>query len=510
MINEGYSLLVESSRALLFAFTFLYFYQCFLNFQISSLSKVSGQNTTNRTLLSFCCGMFSLSEYFITYCGGEEMAKFALSSIYFFVILVTYYYKQAMKDYYVGGDRFRKIMGAILLTTLAFHVCASTYQILFDPQFPYLTWEQAHSNNPLIVHSYADKIFQPGILFSLMTISYGSTMFCILIAMLFGYARGKYRDKVILFGVILSITTVSFEMYASTFIPEIFFFIAFIGNYPEVSRITIIAQRKVLTSLGQEIEKNEKLVAIKQQAIERARFKSITNLANGMAHEINNPLAIIAGSMGYIKKHTLNKKLTDDMLLDTVKTVQTTVKRIAKIIGSLRVVSKETDEFKLENIFAKDVLNDVTSICSERYNKNGVVIDIKIETSNEMKEFCCDRIQLSQALVNILDNAFDAAIQNEIKWIRVVVSENGTQDVIRITDSGNGISNEIKDKMFDPFFTSKEIGEGMGLGLSIARSTIERHQGTLELDITSKDTSFVIKIPKEISSTQADHITPLS
>ena len=108
-----------------------------------------------------------------------------------------------------------------------------------------------------------------------------------------------------------------------------------------------------------------------------------------------------------------------------------------------------------------------------------------------------NRAQLSQVLLNLLNNAHDAVVErSEDKWIELKVEENEANYFILVIDSGKGISGEMREKIFTPFFTSKEIGKGTGLGLSISLSIMQKLSGNLELDTAHENTCFKVTIPK--------------
>jgi C4-dicarboxylate-specific signal transduction histidine kinase len=107
----------------------------------------------------------------------------------------------------------------------------------------------------------------------------------------------------------------------------------------------------------------------------------------------------------------------------------------------------------------------------------------------------CRPTQLSQVLLNLLSNAFDAVSALSEKWVRLTVTQEEQKLIIKVIDSGNGIPSDIAEKIMQPFFTTKVIGKGTGLGLSISRGIIESHEGALFYDPSEKNTTFVIELP---------------
>jgi signal transduction histidine kinase len=112
----------------------------------------------------------------------------------------------------------------------------------------------------------------------------------------------------------------------------------------------------------------------------------------------------------------------------------------------------------------------------------------------------CSAVQISQVLLNLLNNAFQATAELPERWVRLEVLQQGEQCLVRVEDSGPGVPPSVVEKMFQLFFTTKPIGQGTGLGLSISRSIIARHGGDLFLDQTRPNTCFVVSIPSKRES----------
>jgi C4-dicarboxylate-specific signal transduction histidine kinase len=105
-------------------------------------------------------------------------------------------------------------------------------------------------------------------------------------------------------------------------------------------------------------------------------------------------------------------------------------------------------------------------------------------------------VQLSQVLLNLLNNARDAIEQLPEKWVRIEVAEKEGQAMISVTDSGSGIDAQTQRKLFQPFFTTKRVGKGTGLGLSVSARIMKSHQGELRYDPGSPHTRFVMSMPR--------------
>ena len=108
----------------------------------------------------------------------------------------------------------------------------------------------------------------------------------------------------------------------------------------------------------------------------------------------------------------------------------------------------------------------------------------------------CRAVEISQVLLNLIGNAVDAVEDAQDKWLKIAVLDLGPFIEIAVTDSGRGISEAARKKLFQPFFTTKEIGKGTGLGLSISQGIMVAHKGEIRFDLNSPHTRFVVRLLK--------------
>jgi signal transduction histidine kinase len=107
----------------------------------------------------------------------------------------------------------------------------------------------------------------------------------------------------------------------------------------------------------------------------------------------------------------------------------------------------------------------------------------------------CQPVEISQTLLNLLNNAFDVIEKLEERWIRIQIDKKDDYLTMSVINSGPKIPDAVVEKIFQPFFTTKGVGKGTGLGLSISKNIIERHNGTLSVDNSCQNTKFDIRIP---------------
>lgn len=222
-----------------------------------------------------------------------------------------------------------------------------------------------------------------------------------------------------------------------------------------------------------------------------ARMSALGEMAGGIAHEINNPLNIIGGYATIIRKGI--EKGDREKPRIYLEKIENTVQRIAKIVKGMKNFSRDgsTDPFEITS--SRALIEESLELCSERFKNNEVELQVKLESEADI---VCRPVEISQVLLNIINNAFQAVTKNEKKWVRVELFEEDRYVIYSIIDSGKGIPKEVINKIFEPFYTTKEVGVGTGLGLSIAKGIIEVHKGEMYYDDSCDNTKFVIKLPK--------------
>lgn len=229
--------------------------------------------------------------------------------------------------------------------------------------------------------------------------------------------------------------------------------------------------------------------------LQSSKLASLGEMAAGVAHEINNPLAVIDVATDSLKKQIKRNNINNPSISNMVNVIESTVTRISKIITVMRTISRESPNFHKEDVLVMDVINDVFALCAERFKHNNIDLKLSIPPSKVKHLIYCDRIQISQVLLNLLNNAFDAIEGDKNAWIHVGFSENTIHDYITVENSGKRIADDVASKIFNPFFTTKEVGKGTGLGLPISKSIMENHLGSIELT-ASEHTRFLLKLPK--------------
>lgn len=221
------------------------------------------------------------------------------------------------------------------------------------------------------------------------------------------------------------------------------------------------------------------------------KFAALGEMAAGIAHEINNPLAIIKGSSSIMQR--LIQADQKDKAIENLKRINNTVDRIAKIISSLRIYAREATNDPMTNESLQRVIEETVIFCSEKFRVNGVKFDV----ANHCPDLTinCRPVQISQILLNLLNNAYDAVSELPESWVRLSVTRKDKFVEISVENSGPKIPKHISERLFTPFFTTKEVGKGTGMGLSLSLGIAKSHNGELTLEDSSKHTRFVLRLP---------------
>ncbi len=228
------------------------------------------------------------------------------------------------------------------------------------------------------------------------------------------------------------------------------------------------------------------------QLIHASRLASLGEMSAGVAHEINNPLTIIAGNLSL-----LNRLRTDEEKFKSrTQTILNAVNRIEKIVSGLKKFSRsDSTNDPHEWVNFNKIFNDSLEMISPIMNKLGTQLRPHEDFNFEIQ---CNPYELTQILVNLLSNAIQATELLTQKWIEVKVIFDKDGVSIRIIDSGTGISEINQNKLFQPFFTTKPVGSGTGLGLSISKGIAENHSGTLRYLCDEPNTCFELFLPLHI------------
>lgn len=244
---------------------------------------------------------------------------------------------------------------------------------------------------------------------------------------------------------------------------------------------------------------DKKTEVMNKQVVESGKLATIGELAAGIAHEINNPVAIMVEEAGWIGDLLEEEDLRECENLDeftrALKQINAQGKRCKEITHKLLSFARKTDS-TINDVQINDAIKEIVSLTAQMARYNNVIIETKLNEG--IPYIRISPSELQQVILNLINNAIDAMEKSggTITIITKISKIEKNHLVISIEDDGPGIPKDNLDRIFDPFFTTKAVGKGTGLGLSICYGIIQKMKG--KIDVYSQvgiGTRFRIWIP---------------
>ena len=258
---------------------------------------------------------------------------------------------------------------------------------------------------------------------------------------------------------------------------------------------------------GELLHRLRELQAAQSSLIQSGKLAALGEISSGIAHELNNPLMIIAGYLELIRTAIQGRSTHAPDFAE----LEGYLEKVERNVSRMKLIIKHIMEFARESKPAKQPaqLNEIIKksfiLINEQLRLKKIDVDLDFD-SPVIAEV--DETRLEQVFINLVSNARDAIIEahgeagGRICVRSRVVS--GSELEIEISDNGIGMTEEIKSKIFNPFFTTKEPGRGTGLGLSISHGIVQDHGGTIGcVSERGKGTTFQIRLPRYHRSREA-------
>ncbi|QUX94709.1 histidine kinase [Marinomonas sp. CT5] len=259
---------------------------------------------------------------------------------------------------------------------------------------------------------------------------------------------------------------------------------------------TAIAVEKTNQALAAEIEERvaaeAQLKAAQNELVQAGKLAALGQLGVGITHEINQPLTAVASHL-----HTAGRHMEKDQ----VEKAQNSLDKISQLLSKITRITKHLKAFarvagtELTPVALDSVIKDAIELMSSQ------IIDqcctLNYHTSSAPLYVLAEPIRLEQVMVNLISNAVDALSSSSIKQLSITVCEQDDRVMIDVTDTGTGIEESQLEQIFDPFFTQKEVGQGLGLGLSISYNIIQDFGGQIRVSSTPETGSrFTLDLKK--------------
>jgi len=260
--------------------------------------------------------------------------------------------------------------------------------------------------------------------------------------------------------------------------------LAFNRMAAEIHEYQARLEERVLASLSQ-IKKAEQHLAIAE------RLAATGKLAAGIAHEINNPLAGMKNAARSLARGDLSPEKTSEYL----ELIQDGLARVEETVKKVLAFTPRRVEPRLVDL--GEVARKALALARHRIEKKGITVE-GIASHPQVTQVFGDPLELQQVALNLLLNAADAIAEGSGGRIRLEVEGRGDEVALIVDDNGCGMSLEDQARCYDLFFTTKEVGEGTGLGLSVVHSIVTNHGGRIELtSAPGQGTVFCVLLPRE-------------
>jgi two-component system NtrC family sensor kinase len=257
--------------------------------------------------------------------------------------------------------------------------------------------------------------------------------------------------------------------------------------------VALFFSRKMIRQIEKADREKEMM---NEQVIEAGKMASIGELATGIAHEINNPVAIMVEEAGWMEDLLDEQGLKESQNVEefrrSLKQISLQGVRCKEITHKLLSFARKTDPVHHE-IQVNDTIEESLSICEQRSKFSN--IRIQTDLDRNLPDISASPTELQQVFMNLINNAIDA-MGSGGGLLEIRSGVEGDKVVVDVADTGHGISKEVMSRMFEPFFTTKPVGKGTGLGLSICYGIIKKLGGHLTVDSSvGLGTTFHVYIP---------------
>jgi PAS domain S-box-containing protein len=244
----------------------------------------------------------------------------------------------------------------------------------------------------------------------------------------------------------------------------------------------------VAKDLTEDLALQQELELEKLKTLRNAKLASLGELSAGVTHEINNPLAIISASLELISKNADNPA----QIKSKVEMLKKSSSRIQKIVTGLKKFSRTNERPSLQSQELSNLVKETLVFTEAKSKQHSTPVSIECKSDSHV---LCDEIEIQQVVVNLVNNAIDAAKNTPDKWVKIELFDDAETVVLRVIDSGPGLPEHIRNRLYEPFFTTKQVGEGTGLGLSITKGILDAHKAQINLITDCANTCFEVRFP---------------
>jgi signal transduction histidine kinase len=255
--------------------------------------------------------------------------------------------------------------------------------------------------------------------------------------------------------------------------------------------------------LRREVARTDQLQVAERRQAQTERMALVGQLAAGVAHEINNPLAFVSSNVTVLKEHLSGQPVLDgEDPLEVLRETQEGLERIRQIVTDLKAFARDESDGG-RPVHLADVVQEALRLASLSMPPGAHVECTGLSTVPLVK---ASHRKLVQVVLNLLVNAADALVAAKVRGPRVTVTVRRTEFgvAVDVADNGPGVTAQVQQHLFEPFFTTKPPGKGTGLGLAMSREMVRAMGGDLRLSPAREGACFTLEVPAEARRTPAE------
>ncbi|TSA58148.1 response regulator [bacterium] len=268
---------------------------------------------------------------------------------------------------------------------------------------------------------------------------------------------------------------------------------------------------EITSKMNKELEKRieertHELSQTQAQLFQTSKLATLGEVSAGLAHELNQPLTGISLAVTNVRKSIERELLTEEEIKEAIQDIENNVRRMSNVITHIRTFARQ-DTLKFRQMDVNKSVESALSLLGEQLRLRE--IEVIKELAHDLPTIVGEPYQVEQVVVNIISNARDA-LNEKGKWdpkriegwskkLEIRTSSKGKWVCVDISDNGVGMSAETEQRMFDPFYTTKEVGKATGLGMSISYGIIQSHRGRIDVEAEEgKGTTVSVKLPIQV------------
>ena len=259
----------------------------------------------------------------------------------------------------------------------------------------------------------------------------------------------------------------------------------------------------LLTDVSHEKQAATELQRQREVVHQAEKLTALGSLLAGVAHELNNPLAIVVGRAALLQSSAADPKVASQ-----AQSIAAAAERCAKIVKTFLALARQRPPER-RAVDVNAVVRDAVQLLAYGLRSTGVAVELDL--AEPLPELWADPDQLSQAVINLIVNAQHALSERPEPRRLVIATRLHGRDAIaiRVSDNGPGIPPAIRNRIFEPFFTTKPVGSGTGLGLSVSLGSVQAHSGRLDYEDTpGGGATFIVTLPAIRAPEQAQNASP--